>query len=132
MFGLTYAEAPPAARALAEGISGLSERCWCAEWLIDCEFFLWGLVDAPADEPAEWGDGFISPEEVGELRALAAECNGWVMWKDSLEEDPTKAFLESGPYYVPMSEWLPYYRSYMQTQIEREKRERERALMRRV
>jgi hypothetical protein len=75
-------------------MSDISERCWCAGWLVDTEYVLW---DAVINGPIQrWGQDEITEEDTAALKVLSDEIGGWIGWKDEKME----------PSYVPMSEWL--------------------------
>jgi len=80
----------PAAR-LAAFMSDLSEDCWCAGWLSDCEFALWSLANSGG---GLWGMGVVSPDDAARLLALSEAAGGWVRWEDGV-----------GAVFVPMDEW---------------------------
>lgn len=74
---------------LSELMSDLSEEHYCAGWLIDLEFILWGMV---LGGPREFGLGTVSVGDVEELSRLALDCGGWIVWDD-------------GPRWASMDEW---------------------------
>jgi len=82
---------PPTQRELAEFMSSISERLYCAGWIDGLEFKLWR---AAPEEHAELGLLQISNEEVRQLQALSSRCGGWIVFDDESEET-----------FVPISEW---------------------------
>lgn len=84
---------PDAAAMLRALMSDLSEDCWCAGWLSDCEHSLWGFV---TDGPGEWGLRDVEQRDIDELRSLSKKAGGWWTWNDALD----------GNAFVPMAEWL--------------------------
>jgi hypothetical protein len=81
-----------AAVLLALRMSDLSEECWCAGWLTDCEFELWTLIH---EGPSQWGMGEVTAADIAELRRLSAKSGGWVTYREGV-----------GTVFVPMDEWL--------------------------
>jgi hypothetical protein len=106
MHDVTLIDAPPAAAALAALLGSISERCYCASWLDGIEFVAWQWVVGGEEDPEFGGGGDVTHDEVAQLRALSTVCDGWVAWRDVEHGDPIEAYLSSGPYYVPMAEWL--------------------------
>lgn len=84
---------PDAAERLRSLMSDLSEDCWCAGWLSDCEHSLWGFV---TEGPGRWGMGAVDQLAVDELRCLSDKAGGWWTWSDALD----------GNAFMPMAEWL--------------------------
>ena len=82
-------------------ISEISERCFCAGWLMDIEFYLWDLIEKYPDIPEEieFGQGTILKNEIKQLKDLAIECDGfWTWMKKSSEYERTR--LPDGRYYI--------------------------------
>jgi len=70
----------PAARLLYRVMSGISEDCWCAGWLTDCEYALWAnLTGKDVSDVKAWR---ISEHEVEELRLAHEVAGGWIVWSD--------------------------------------------------
>ena len=90
-----------AAAALAALISEISEECWCAGWLIDCEHSLWSMAQEPASDH-QWGIGTVEAKDLVKLRALAIRCGGWVTW----DEDYV------GERWIAQAEWLPLHEAW--------------------
>jgi hypothetical protein len=80
-----------AALGLLGLMSGISEECWCAGWLIGLEFRLW---DAKAN--AKCGREIVTERQATLLRLLSEECGGWWHWKDGADN----------PQFVSIDEWL--------------------------
>lgn len=78
--------------ALAHLISYLSEDCWCAGWLIDCEHQLWDAATRSGD--FEWGLGVVPRRYLDTLLGLAEASRQWVEWTDD------------GARPVPLNEWI--------------------------
>ena len=68
ILNLDVEPASSAAQRLAQAISDLSEDCWCAGWLDDCEHVLWEMLGIT--EPREWGMGYVTPEDLIAARQL--------------------------------------------------------------
>lgn len=82
------------AAALAEAMSDISEECWCAEWLMGCEYDLWRMLHGGS---REWGMGEVAEVDIERLRELSAECGGWIYWSRGMGGSET---------YAPLEEWL--------------------------
>ena len=74
-----------AATRLCGVMSDLSERCWCAGWMMGLEFALWAFVSGD-DAPGPYGQDAITEDDVTELRDLHARCGGWWRWDDDHAE----------------------------------------------
>lgn len=60
--------------ALAEYMSDISESYWCASWLHDLEFRLWGeVIEGPTR---------LAAHEVLNLAAMALNYGVWYKWAD--------------------------------------------------
>jgi hypothetical protein len=68
---------------LRDLMSDISEECYCATWLIDCEFELWEMLETG---PRKWGVGEVTAEQIVELKSLHHRCAGWVMFQDGVGE----------------------------------------------
>lgn len=93
---MSYPELTPAQRELADYMSDLSEEHYCAGWLNDLEFALWGFV---VDGPGMFGVLRVTPGKIARLIQLSSACGGWIVWRD---EDQSETSL-------PMTEWLALY-----------------------
>lgn len=109
MDGSTLVDAPDEAVRLERLISHISRRCLYGEWIHHVEYSLWKRM---RDGPGDFGDDAVTTAEVDELRALSKALDGWLVWKDSADQDPIKAYLASGPYPVAMSEWLALFKAW--------------------
>jgi len=85
-------------RELAELMSDISERCYCAGWLIDLEYHLWDIVSQLDFTDAHWGQDTITANDRAKLGALAITCGGWIRWDDETCET-----------FVPIDEWKAMY-----------------------
>ena len=94
------------ALALRDAIVNLSQRCWAAYWLGDCEYELWAFSGGGATDPkhSEWGRGVVSVEDGAHLQELAKLCGGWWMWQKG-ERGSTEVF-------VPMERWLELVKAH--------------------
>lgn len=77
----------------------LSERCWCARWLIGCEYDLWHFA---SNGPGGWGAGDVTAQDVERLRALSVVSDGWWFWPDDSCDEPISTV---SPVFVSMTEW---------------------------
>lgn len=63
---------------LADYISSLSEKYWCAGWLDTCAANLWDAIQNPNPyKPYKWGFGEVSVEELEKLYALYTKYKCW-------------------------------------------------------
>lgn len=91
--GNGFARLPPspanldAQVALFAMISALSERCYCARWLIGAGDICRALA---AEGGGSWGLGEVSAEEAAILCTLAEAAGGW--WTDWNDETVWDAF----------------------------------------
>jgi hypothetical protein len=90
-----------AALALEQHMSDTSETCYCAGWLIDCEFALWQFCE---DGPGQWGMDFVTTEDVQTMLGLSERCGGWWVWRDGDDET-----IAAGRYFVTLDEWAGIY-----------------------
>lgn len=88
---------PDAARDLCAFMSVLSEKYYCAGWLIGLEYQLWSMVHGGS---RECGPYTVTPEEVTKLRRLHERAGGWWMWAEDSQEPGA-----SGQVFVPTAEW---------------------------
>ena len=65
---------------LGELVREISERCYCASWLLGAEYFLPELCRRAIDtgKPQPWGHGVVGPDEARTLHAIAYELGHWV------------------------------------------------------
>ena len=65
---------------LGEALSDLSERCWCAGWLGQCEYTIPELCRRvlKRGNSQTWGHGEVTYAEAKELTELADELGHWV------------------------------------------------------
>lgn len=101
-----YSDSPGA--RLADAMSDVSEDCWCATWMHDCEYELWAMLagEWPAglveDGACEWGMSKVTAAEIENLRRLSADAGGWCRW------DPDFGAW-GGVVLVAMEEWVRLY-----------------------
>lgn len=87
-------------RALASFMSDISERCYCAGWMSRLEYDLWRMV-ANCGESREYGMGMVTDEELADMRAIADEIGGWIIYHVDRQ-----CSAKCGKQFVPMAEWL--------------------------
>jgi hypothetical protein len=73
----------PPQRRLAELMSELSEEAYYAAWAVGLEYALW---EAVLDGRSEWGMLELTEEQRTQLRQLAEECAGWIVFDDQRQE----------------------------------------------
>lgn len=100
-----------AAEELRQLMSDISENCYCASWLMGLEYTLWSFATDPSTRRGtDWGQDSVSEGEIGELRRLSAECDGWIVF--DTEAPITKTCL--GETWVPLDKWLIMWRRVVQ------------------
>ena len=87
------AKLTPPQRALADAMSAISERYYCAGWLSGLEYTLWRFLTYPFD--GAWGMAHVTEGELDELRTLALDLGGWIVWRD----------FEDGETFLTFEEW---------------------------
>jgi hypothetical protein len=81
---------------LAQTMSSISERCYCAGWMMGCEYTLWDAV--VNRRPTDWGQGRITERDIQALQWLSDCAGGWIVWDDDTSET-----------FVPIEEWKDRY-----------------------
>lgn len=71
-------------------MSQISEDCFCAGWLGDCEYDIWQALQHGDPWPT---NRLVSPRLLRLCQKLSTEINGWIYWTD-------------GPQFAPMAQWL--------------------------
>jgi hypothetical protein len=94
---------------LHEFMSKLSERCYCAGWLIGTEFRLWEYM-TDAEDDGDWGYYRLFSEDRQALESLSQKAEGWVYWA-SAEQGRTFG----GPAFATFVDWLNVYASWVAT-----------------
>jgi hypothetical protein len=82
-----------ARRALATFMSDLSEKCWCAGWLIGNENALWSLMLAGG---GRYGQDEVTPAEAASLKVMSDALGEWCVWSDDPQIDYE---------FVPLAAW---------------------------
>ena len=67
------------AKLLRDYMSEISERYYCAGWLINLEYSLWDMV---INDGREFGMGEVAEYEIDVLKKLSEECGGWWYFSD--------------------------------------------------
>jgi hypothetical protein len=68
----------------------ISEDCYCAGWLGNCEYDIWQALHH--DDP--WAPNRrMNPRLLRLCQKLSVEIDGWIYWAD-------------GPQFAPMAQWL--------------------------
>lgn len=68
---------------LARFMSDLSERCYCAGWIMNLEYVLW---DAVQSGPRKFGQDLITKEVITRLIHYSNKAGSWVVNHDDGEE----------------------------------------------
>ena len=107
--GLTAEE-----RELTAKISELSERCYYAGWLHDCEYEIWsmavnGIPKNRNDPQLAWGH--CSPDDlataVEEIASLARSIDRWVVWDDAIDADMAVRAVDLTRWVEMFGAWEP-------------------------
>ena len=65
-------------------MSGISELCWCAGWMMGNENACWRAAES--GDAMEYGQQEITRRQSQLLKLLSDECGGWWRWGDTREE----------------------------------------------
>lgn len=89
-------------RELADLMSDISERCYCAGWLLGNEARLWDALQ-PGDD-LKYGISTIDVAMLGRIRQLSIELDGWIIFFDdvygcSLDDK------DCGLAFIRLSDW---------------------------
>ena len=87
----------PKEKQLADYMSNLSERSYCANWMDGLEYVLWSAI---VEGPRTYGFLEITDEHIAKLKALSDVCGGWIIFDDA-----------EGESFVPLDKWLGIYES---------------------
>lgn len=90
----------PAARALADYMSDLSEAAYSAAWMQDLEFELWRAL---VSGPRAYGRLELTDVHLARLRELSKAANGWIAFDGDQEE-----------LLVPLEEWKQRFEKWLQ------------------
>jgi len=77
---------------LAKYMSEISERCYCAGWMMGLEYTLWYAMLREA--PFHYGQGQISERDLEALKWLSDMAGGWIVWDDT-----------HGETFISLEEW---------------------------
>lgn len=86
----------PEPSPLAQAMIAIVERCYFGEWPKAFAGDLWAQAHAGSEVMIGCGQWWITPEEIANLRALAAASGCWCDWSEA----------EGRPVDVPLGEWL--------------------------
>ena len=96
--------------ALKEKMESLSERCWNATWMVNTGFALWDILQE--DKPTKWGQGFITKEDIEELKKLHELAGGWWVWIETdriqMYDIPVEISF-SNVIFLLTEDWLDFY-----------------------
>lgn len=68
---------------LAEFMSDISEKGFCAGWMWHLEYDLWRIINGGHNR---YGHYYLSQEEIDQLWAMANKCGCWIVFDDDTEE----------------------------------------------
>ena len=87
---------------MRETARNISEREYCAGWIMGLEHLLWSACERSGD--AEWYLSEVSREEAVILQTLAEGINQWF---DPRPSGETK--YQCGECFMPLDEWRSFY-----------------------
>jgi hypothetical protein len=99
----------PAAAQLADCMSDISEKCYCAGWLFDLEYILWHAV---ISGPTVFGNGYITSEQIELLKILSSACGGWITFDLDAPRDV------SSKKWIPLEYWKAHFNNPDQCPLE--------------
>ena len=102
---ITYAKNESAAQELRTAMSSISERYYCAGWLLCLEYTLWGMAQGTVSR--EWGLGTVGEAEIAEIKQLSEAAGGWWAWSDIVDAE----------LFLPLAEWYNVYQAYVDEDI---------------
>jgi hypothetical protein len=73
----------PVQASLADLMSRISERCYAAGWMQNLEYVLW---DAQIKGGREYGQDFITQDDIAALKTLSNKAGCWIFFDDKSEE----------------------------------------------
>ncbi|SRR5258706_9457270 len=68
---------------LAELMSEISEKGFCAGWMISLEFYLWEIINGGN---RRYGTYEVTQSDIDQLNALSQECGCWIIFDDANDE----------------------------------------------
>jgi hypothetical protein len=83
-------------QALMRYMSGISEDCYWAGWLLGLEYTLWKAV---LEGPMPFGPGRVTEGNILDLKNLAKACGGWIYWDNDTDEET----------FIPIDQWKAMY-----------------------
>lgn len=92
-----------ATNALGDAMSAISERSYCAGWMIDCEYEIWRALTEPASPHGRW---LLEDHDRWHLTLLSKEVGGWVRPSEDNEVDEYER--------IPMPQWREMYEAHCQ------------------
>jgi hypothetical protein len=72
-------------RLLADLMSEVSERCFCAGWMQNLEYVLWNAL---LKGEMKYGYDRIITQDISALRELSLEAGCWIVFDDEVGEKP--------------------------------------------
>lgn len=91
-------------------MSQISEDCFCAGWIGNCEYDIWQALQQ--EDP--WGPHHpMSPRHLRLCQKLSTEIEGWIYWADG-QTDPDLPRDSWGARFAPMARWLTMVEEQLQ------------------
>lgn len=67
---------------LAELMGDISQRCYCAGWMLGLEHVLYAIVFNGADP--DYGMDRVTREEIETMRRIAEDAGLWIVWEKGM------------------------------------------------
>ena len=90
-----------AKRLLLVTVRELSERHYCAGWMMGLEYALWGMALTGG---GGYGQADMSKDMAANLRNLAEIAGGWWAWSEKTENET----------FIPLEKWKDIYHAKME------------------
>lgn len=94
-------------KLLADRMSEISEKCFCAGWMSGLEYVLWESTISTR-RPFYYGMGEVPEQDIRILKTLSNQIDGWIYWRDDTT-DSALPVEEWGETFVPLDIWQRMY-----------------------
>ena len=84
----------PMTRVLEQLMSDLSESCWCAGWLTECEVEIWELLAGRRQKGWGMEDRAGIHDDLVQIAAMAVLAGAWIVWGPN-DPDPSPVDLQA-------------------------------------
>ena len=90
-----FKDLTPEQKELAQAMSEISEKCYCASWLENLEYVLWHAVE---NGERDFGQDIITKSDIERLKQLSTVTNCWICFDNYKEEIA-----------IPLDQWTILY-----------------------